>query len=64
MNDTLDQARLRLKAFRGDAPPDRVLDADTGLTAADIDAVLAASRTPTDLEPGGSLDLDDLSGAA
>jgi hypothetical protein len=64
MNDALDQARLRLQAFRGDAPPDKVLDGDSGLTAGDIDALLAACRAPADLEPGGSMDIDDLSGAA
>ncbi|WP_315762817.1 hypothetical protein [Sphingomonas sp. Y38-1Y] len=64
MNDALDLARLRLKAFRGDAPTDRVLDAVSGLTAGDVDALLAACRAPTDLEPGGSLDIDDLSGNA
>jgi hypothetical protein len=64
MNDALDHARLRLQAFRGDAPPERVLDSESGLTAGDIDQLLAACRAPTDLEPGGSLDLDELSGNA
>lgn len=49
MNDALDQARVRLQAFRGDAPPERVLDSESGLTAGDIDHVLAACRAPTDL---------------
>lgn len=64
MNDALDQARVRLHTFRSDAPPERVLDSESGLTAGDIDQILAASRAPADLEPGGSLDLDDLSGNA
>ncbi|WP_141395801.1 hypothetical protein [Sphingomonas spermidinifaciens] len=64
MNQALDEARLRLEAFRGDAPADRVLDAASGLTAGDVDVLLAACRSPTDLEPGGSLSLDDLSGNA
>lgn len=64
MNDPLDLARLRLKAFRGDKPAETVLDTESQLTAADIDAILAACCRSTDLEPGGSLDIDDLSGAA
>lgn len=64
MNEALDLARLRLQSFRGDAPIDAVLDEASGLTVGDLDVLLAACRGPSDLEPGGSLGLDDLSGNA
>ncbi|MEZ0495858.1 hypothetical protein [Sphingomonas sp. IW22] len=64
MNEALDLARMRLKAFRAQMAADAVIDAESGLTAADIDTILAACQPPSDLEPGGSMDIDDLSGAA
>ncbi|HTG39595.1 hypothetical protein [Sphingomonas sp.] len=64
MNEALDLARTRLQAFRGRMEADAVIDAESGLTAADLDTILASCQPPSDLEPGGSMDVDDLSGNA
>lgn len=52
-------ALARLKRYRAALTADVVDDA-SGLTAADLDTIIAAVQAPGDLEPGGSLTEDDL----
>lgn len=52
-------ALARLKQFRASLGADWV-DEESGLTAGDLDAIVAAVHAPGDREPGGSLTEDDL----
>ncbi|TKD53187.1 hypothetical protein [Sphingomonas baiyangensis] len=64
MSQQFDAALARLRAFRERHAGNATIDTETGLTAADLDTILAGRKATTDLDPGGSLDADDLAGAA
>lgn len=63
-NPALDAALDRLARFRAAHDADATIDAASGLTAADLDVIVAAAKPPSDLEPGGSQSLDDLANFA
>jgi hypothetical protein len=52
-------ALARLRAFRSTWEPNAEIDEKSGLTAADLDAILAAAEAPDDDEPGGSFNGGD-----
>jgi len=60
----LTSAIARLRAFRSSWDAEDQIDEATGLTAQDLDLVLAALEPGADLEPGGSLTADDLGNLA
>jgi hypothetical protein len=64
MNEALNSALDHLRRFRAAFNPGDSVDEESGLTADDLDAILAAIRSPADLQPGGSLSIDDVGNVA
>lgn len=64
MDDELGRAIAHLRRFRTTFNAGDSVDEESGLTADDLDAILAAIRSPSDLEPGGSLSIDDIGDVA
>lgn len=64
MDDKLNAALDHLRRFRATFNAGDQVDEESGLTADDLDAIIAAVRSPTDLEPGGSLSIDDIGDVA
>ncbi|MBB4155294.1 hypothetical protein GGQ80_003214 [Sphingomonas jinjuensis] len=64
MDETLSAALDHLRRFRATFNAGDHVDEESGLTADDLDAILAAIEPPADLESGGSLSIDDLGDVA
>jgi hypothetical protein len=63
-NPALATALSHLQSFRATFAAEDTVDQISGLTAQDLDTIMAAAKPATDLEPGGTLTADDLGDVA